>query len=414
MNAEDIPTELPGGVQRDPDPAPADPAAADTPASPYATVPLGSTGGALATAGAIDPATGRAAAPTAQLSPKARRLVIGGGIAIGAAFALIIGLTIAFNVISSTVFSPEKQVEAYLGALQDGDAATAVELSAPNVPTAEQALLTNAITGAAEDRISGYKITDSQERGDDAVEITAEITQDGVTSTHYFEVVRNGRTAVVFPEWTLGETEYAFIALEIPEGAATVLVNEQEVPVEDLALEDGIAVAAVLPGQYTVALPPISDLVDSEPVSLYVTAEPEALSEGWHELLAAPTYTLTEAGVTEVQGQVNAAIDECATATVAAPEGCPFNSWGSSGEVEGSGSWAIGTYPTVEVEPRQDGWRVFSSEAPGEATYSYQEEAWIEGDAPTDETRVESIHISGMVTLAEDGTLAVDLSGSGG
>src|SRR5699024_6220853 len=209
-----------------------------------------------------------------------------GAVSVGSAFVIIIGVTVAFNVISSTVYSPEKKVEAYLSALQEGDASTALEISAPNVPTAQQALLTDAIAGAAEERISGY------EKGDDGAIVTAKLTQDGVTSTRTFSVERSGRTAVVFPQWTMQETEYAHLEILIPEGATSVLVNEQEVPVESLAPEDGYATAAVLPGAYTVSVPAASEMITAEPGEVYVPADPD----DWYELYAAPMRVISETG----------------------------------------------------------------------------------------------------------------------
>ena len=141
---------------------------------------------------------------------------------------------------------------------------------------------------------------------------------------------------------------------------------------------------------------------------MFVPADPE----GWYELYAAPTYTLSEAGTAEVQSQVEAALDECATSTEASPEGCPFSAWASS-MVEGSGSWTIDTYPTVELEPTSEGWSLSSYDSPGEATFSYRQESWNEEDAPTDETDTSTLRVSGTATLGEDGNLTVDLSEDG-
>lgn len=406
-NAQGIPTELAPGALQDGAPQPAapdsSPTAQPTTGGAYETVALG--GGTAAVAAA---APGHEQTPATPLSPKARKLLIGGGIAAGGAFVLLVGIAIAFNVISSTVFSPEKRVEAYLSALQDGNAAKAVEISAPNAPTAQQVLLTDAIAGSAENRISSFEIVGSEESGDDDVLVTATVVQDGVSTSRNFFVERSGRTALVFPEWRMGETEYAYLALEIPEGANTLLVNGQEVAVESLAVDGGYAVAAVLPGEYTVSLPEVSEFISSEQSAVFVPADPE----GWYELYAAPTYTLSEAGTAEVQSQVKAALDECAKSTEASPEDCPFSAWASS-MVEGSGSWTIDTYPTVEIEPTQEGWSLSSYDSPGEATFSYQQESWNEEDAPTDETDTSTLRVSGTATLAEDGTLTVDISEGG-
>ncbi|MGO1506154.1 MAG: hypothetical protein ACTHWV_14460, partial [Brachybacterium sp.] len=340
------------------------------------------------------------------LSPAARKLLIGGGIAVGAALVLVAGLTIAFNVLSSTLYSPEKQVEQYLSALQEGDASTAVEISAPNAPSAEQALLTDAIAGAAGERISGFEITGSESDGDEGYLVTARVTQDSVTTTRVFHVERAGRAALVFPDWQMGQTEYAFLSMEIPSVTTSILVNGQEVAVDSLAVEDGFAVAAVLPGQYTVGLPASSEFVDAEESTVFVSADPDE----WYELHAAPVYTLNDSGLTEVQSQVDAVIDECATSQDAHPgDGCPF-AWAPSRMVEGSGSWTVDSYPTVKLEKdyRGEGWTLSSNGEPGKATFSYQAEGWSEDDEPTDETVSMYVHLSGTVTLAEDGTLTVE------
>src|SRR5699024_11656950 len=83
VNAEGIPTELPGGAPLGCDAAQsAAPQAAEA-TSAYGTVPLGATGGALAVAGAAA-AGGQAAEPTPP-SPRARRLLIGGAVSVGSA-----------------------------------------------------------------------------------------------------------------------------------------------------------------------------------------------------------------------------------------------------------------------------------------------------------------------------------------
>ena len=150
-----------------------------------------------------------------------------------------------------------------------------MEISAPNAPSAEQALLTDAIAGAAGERISGFEITGSESDGDEGYLVTARVTQDSVTTTRVFHVERAGRAALVFPDWQMGQTEYAFLSMEIPSGTTSILVNGQEVAVDSLAVEDGFAVAAVLPGQYTVGLPASSEFVDAEESTVFVSADPD-------------------------------------------------------------------------------------------------------------------------------------------
>lgn len=390
------------GAQQPDGPVPAPPETPAAPAtSPYATVPVGATVGAAVGGSDGDPQT-----PRTPMSRRTRRRVIGAGVATGALFVIAAGLAVALNIVSSTVFAPEKSVEAYLTALQDGDVATAMELAPPNVPTAQRALLTDAVAGSAENRISGYRIVDSTERGDDSVEVSAEVTQDGVATTHSYLVERDGRTAVLFPQWRMGEVQYPSIELRLPQGVTTLLINGQEFAAEDLGFQDGIAHATVLPGTYTVALASSSEFLTVVDSSVHVSAD----QTQWYELFVSPSFEISEAGRSEVQAQVNALLDECAVSTDPDPENCPFGTW-SYEIVEGSGSWTIDAHPTVTVEEGWEGW-VFSTHATqdaGSATYTYQREAWFE-DEPLDESAEVAIWVSGDVVLTEDGQVEVEFS----
>lgn len=333
-------------------------------------------------------------------------VALAGGVATGTLIVLAAGLAVAFNVVSSTVYTPEKSVEAYLTALQDGDVATAMELAPPNVPTAQRALLTDAVAGSAENRISGYRIVGSTDRGDDSVEVSAEVTQDGVATTHSYLVERDGRTGVVFPQWRMGELQYASIELRLPQGVTALVINGQDFAAEDLGFEDGIAHATVLPGTYTVALASDSEFLTVVDSSVHVSAD----QAQWYELFASPSFEISEAGRSEVQAQVNALLDECATSAEPDPENCPFGTW-SYDVVDGSGSWTLDAYPTVTVEEGREGW-VFSTHATqdaGSATYSYQREAWFD-DEPLDESAEVAIWVSGDVVLTEDGQVEIEFS----
>lgn len=360
-------------------------------------------------AGAPSETSGQAGNPPAPLSPRTRKLLIVGGIATGGALVLVIGVAVAVNIVASTVFSPEKQVDAYLGALQAGEASTAVEISAPNLPVAQQVLLTDAIAGAAEQRISGYEIVDVEEYGEESMLVTADVTQDGVTAQRNFLVEQAGRTALVFPKWEMGETEYATLTMQIPADATAITVNGQEVPVESLAIEDGYASAAVLPGRYTVGLASPSEFLDAAGGDVFVAADPSE----WYDLHAALSYEINETGIAEIQSQVDAAIDECATSTAPDPgDDCLFDVYAGSRMVEDSGSWTVDSYPVVEVQPdwSGEGWVLSSSESPGAATFSYKRAGWSDDDETTDESSQDTIHVNGTVVIDENGELVVDLS----
>ncbi|MBK0332990.1 hypothetical protein I8D64_16430 [Brachybacterium sp. MASK1Z-5] len=339
------------------------------------------------------------------LSKKARRRLIAGFAGAGAICVLVVGLVIAYNVIARTVYAPEKSVDAYLSALEDGSASQASELAPANVPTAQQVLLTDEIAGAAAQRPDSHEITATDRQDDGSAQVTARITQDGVTSERTFTVERAGRSAVVFPSWRLGAVEYSTLRLVVDQGTSTILVNDQEVDVSDLDLSPGYVDLPALPGTYTVSLPAASDLVTVTDSEVPVLVEPS----GDEDTYASPFYQLSEAGLKEVQKQVNARIDECATSKDAAPEDCPFEAYVYD-QVDDSGSWKIEDYPTVTVE-EEDGW-YFSTgyEDAGSAVYSYKQEPFLDDEKPTDETSDSSITVSGAVTVDDDGKLSVQYS----
>ncbi|UQN28449.1 hypothetical protein [Brachybacterium kimchii] len=339
------------------------------------------------------------------LSKKARRRLIAGFAGAGAICILVVGLVIAYNVVSRTVYAPEKSVDAYLSALEDGSASQASELAPANVPTAQQVLLTDEIAGAAAQRPDSHEITGTDRQDDGSAQVTARITQDGVTSEQTFTVERAGRSAVVFPSWRLGAVEYSTLRLVVDQGTSTILVNDQEVDVSGLDLSPGFVDLPALPGTYTVSLPAASDLVTVTDSEVPVLVEPS----GDEDTYASPFYQLSEAGQKEVQKQVNARIDECATSKDAAPEDCPFEAYVYD-EVDDSGSWKIEDYPTVTVE-EEDGW-YFSTgyEDAGSAVYSYKQEPFLDDEKPTDETSDSSITVSGAVSVDDDGKLSVQYS----
>ncbi|PWH06154.1 hypothetical protein DEO23_10130 [Brachybacterium endophyticum] len=390
-------------------------ATAATPAGTSASAPGAAPAGAMAAgaasagAAATAPVGGFGPSSGAQrrpLSRRARRTVIGVVAGVGGLCVVIAGAVIAYAVVSRTVYAPDKSVDAYLSALEDGDASGAVELAPPNVPTAQQKLLTDDIAGAADTRISGHEITGSDRQEDGSVLVTADITQDGVTSEQTYTVEKHGRTGVVFPAWRLGAVEYPSVALSVPEGAGTVLVNDTELDVSDLDVSEGFAMLSVLPGTYEFSLPSTSEFISATPSDVSVPVDPMSSEE----LYAAPTYELSEAGTKEVQSQVNADLDECAKSTDPEPEGCPMSAYVYE-PVEDSGSWSIDEYPTVTVDQDGESWSFDTGfDGAGSATYSYKEKPFMDGDKATSETEEASISLYGTVGIDDEGKIQLEYS----
>lgn len=121
------------------------------------------------------PAAPVALGPARPLSPAVRRrLLLGGGTA-GALLVVGVAAVIAINVVTSALFSPSRQVDAYLGALEDGRYGQALELAAPNVSHADRVLLTDEIGADTEGRLTAHSVEDVETDGDTAtVTVTLE------------------------------------------------------------------------------------------------------------------------------------------------------------------------------------------------------------------------------------------------
>ncbi|EWS81745.1 hypothetical protein BF93_15425 [Brachybacterium phenoliresistens] len=345
------------------------------------------------------------AAVARPLSAKARRRVLAGGIAVGTLAVLAVAATIAIGVVSSMFFSPGKQVEAYLGAVQDGDYGQAVSISPPNVSHGQRVLLSDQIGAATEGGISGYTI-DSVETEGEIATVTATLEQDGVRSEQVFVLERTGRSFLLFPHWELEDVQLAEVYTYLPmDGSRVIEVNGVSVDLQDVPTEideEGFEMARlpVLPGRYTVTYPNDSPYLDQMPIEFSISAGGDPVEPAY----AFPSYEVNAEGEKAVSAQVVADLDECAQQEVTEPDGCPFSTYVYGAD---SGTWSITTYPEVTLTNMGEGYFYAESEyGSGEAVFTYQYEQW--DGTTTEETRTTSFSISASVVFAADGSIAID------
>lgn len=336
---------------------------------------------------------------TPEQKRRARWILLG----IGAAVLLVVLAIVTFQILIRTVFTPANQVEEAMNAVRDGEASRAVEIMDPNVPNAQRMLLQDDVYAVAGTPIEDYEITDVVRSGDSST-VTAEVTQDGVTTPLTFSMVRDGRTAGIFPQWRIDgapEGLYKSVDVTMPE-VSTMTLNgvETEIP-EDMRGQSTSLVA--LPGDYSFGPDADSKYMtygDEQTTNVRVADDGSSQSSIMFE--AETTPALLE----DVTTAANAKIDECATQSSFNPDGCPFGTYGDNDDDEDYRSpvWTIDEHPTYEVGENYDGDLVFSTEDAGEASVDYEyNDEWDE-DEPADwVSRDDESSINGSGTVTIDG-----------
>lgn len=299
------------------------------------------------------------------VSPERRRLLGAiAGIAGGVVALFIVG-AVTVSVLNSTVFSPQSEVDGYLSSIEAHDASQAISRGGIAVSARERVLLTNKVLEVTPSSVTSHRIIRS-ESTDNFASVSAEVRQDGATSTTVYSLHRDGKSWLVFDVWKLDAVTLPNLAISVPSGVNSVVVNGATVAIPKAAQEDGYIQLPVFPGTYTASLSPdskwvtaaadkatvgMNDLADSEPAQLTLRLEP------------------TDDFTNEVSAQITAMLTRCAASTDIAPEGCPFRyySFGSTTAV----TWALGKAPSFHVEqPDGRGWAVVT-DSQGSATVTY-------------------------------------------
>lgn len=253
-------------------------------------------------------------APAATESPtKPRRLGLKiAGIVVGALVVIGGALGITYAVIAAQ-HTPEKQLEAFLQHLVDGEAEAALdELTGP--PPGSAALLTDEIYAGATDRVSAFEITGSDIDGPDA-RVTASITQGDETYDFEFALVRVDFD-FVWDVWRVAASTVPGyeVSLVRPDGV-DLTANGEAAPFVD----QFESLVPALPGSYEFAASGTTDFITVEPVTELVTfADEEPVN-------ASLAVILTEQGVASATAAVNGFLDGCLSQPVMAPAGCGYS-----------------------------------------------------------------------------------------
>ncbi|WP_029069469.1 hypothetical protein [Jonesia quinghaiensis] len=291
--------------------------------------------------------------PTAKpLSPQAKKAWAIAGISVVALTVLLIAGNATRNYLANNQFGPQQKVEEYLTALVDGRASDALSLLDVNVTSTDRVMLADDVYAAAENRPTEFRI-DDVEYGEEAVQVTAQVKQEGKNYPIIFTLVADGRQSMFFDDWriTSGMEQNLFVFqatdtlnvngldLSVPRMHSADEPLPQGASAETMAqyaMEEAEGYLPVLPGTYTFKAPAGTKYVSYGP-DVTVTITPgERQSDdtgfGWgEEGPKTPTVAFqrgyTQAVVDDALAQVEPLLDACLTRNVIVPEGCEIASW---------------------------------------------------------------------------------------
>jgi hypothetical protein len=320
---------------------------------------------------------------------RAKKALIGIGVIGGLGLIAFV----AMSVVGSTMFSPEKQAEAYLDALVEADAEKALELAPVDEDEASDGLLTNQIYGAADDRITDYEITDVEEYGDT---VTVTVDLEGVQDGDDVELTlkEDGRRALFFSDWAVEDGGLASeVTVSVPESSSSLEANGASITVQSGEDVDLWA----LPGSYT--FNPYGDSEWLEPVDS-PTVVP-ASSWGVYAEVGDPEPS--EALKSFVDSEIAEWVNDCMASTEPDPADCPQEIY-PYGDEQRNLTWTLVTMPTVSWDGFYGTFPAdLYSDAYGEAiaTYEYDESYGYGKPEWVEETEEATLYVNATVDLVD-------------
>lgn len=314
--------------------------------------------------------------------------------AVGAWFVLIV-LTVAAAVVTIALvnkyqYGPETEVKAYFDALREGDGGKALGLLRADVPDSNAALLDGAPLKSAGEQIEDLKISTVSTDSEHAV-VRAEYELRERELSSEFTLHPAQTQWGFFTVWDFDRTTLPTMRVSMP-GATAVDINGESVALTGSSRDFAVFYPGVYTGSYT------SPMVTAEPQATLVTGaeRPTGL-----ELTATASDTLKS----QVNEQVRAYLDKCASQDVLYPAGCPF-SYEFPGRVQDSVKWTITEYPQPRVRLGGSGTGSWSLEdSKGKARIQFTALNLFDGKTAEVSTEVPFTFSAGLAVSEEHATV---------
>lgn len=298
--------------------------------------------------GGDDPETAPSSSPERDssrrsLSRRGRRVL-----AAGSVLALVAALLLGLPRLLGATDGPERAAREFLQAVVDGDLET-VHAQSEEAPDASALALTAEILGGTEDRLESFEIL-GVEREAGTATVTAELRTGTTSREAVFTVTATDTGPFTPPDWELEPVPLPEVLIDVPLGAQEIAINGVILPLSELEPAGQPyaprAALQLLPGTYEITLANIPPWLEAPQLSLEV---PPTFAI-WRKPVRDLRFELGADARKEVQSQVDAALEDCATSTSAAPAGCPFAATGPAeqdGASPGRGTWTLTDPPRV-------------------------------------------------------------------
>jgi hypothetical protein len=230
--------------------------------------------------------------------------------------------------LNSSVYSAARVVVDYVDAVESGDYETALSIAGiDDAPTA---------LPAAGSAVSGSTVTGTQTLSPDQTAVGVSYLVNREPAQSRFDLQRGPRIAGLFNSWRFVTPPTASIRVD-GGGAATVLINDAEVP-------SGATATVLVPGVYEMSAG--NQWLHSDVTRLVATTPGD-------EVNVALRLQPTDALVNEVTVAFDEYLQECSSRDVLQPASCPFGTTVND-RVVGTPTWTITVLPSISVTATDD------------------------------------------------------------
>ena len=304
------------------------------------------------TAYAADSAAGRSdASPlafaTTTMSPATAKRVKIGAVVVGGAVLLIVIASVAGGIVRSSVFGPQNVATAYLKALEDGDATTALTMIG-SPADAGDGLLANDVFGLATDRIEDAAISDVTITGDVA-QIEVHFKQGGTSDSAVLKLTRTSTDWLIADQWSILNAQPGQIEVYTPSSLGNVDLEANGSTVG--RSEGGGLALAAFPGTYELTIP-ATDYFEESSVTYVVSGLLGGYgeSESYDDTFTATPTDAYEGAALEA---VNTLITTCLASPGTESDDCPYLGYIST--FYANVVYTLVTPPELTVEAAYDG-----------------------------------------------------------
>ncbi|MGP9538144.1 hypothetical protein ACT3SP_09030 [Brachybacterium sp. AOP43-C2-M15] len=238
---------------------------------------------------------------------------------------------------------PEEVVEKYLQALIDGDGAAVREHMSP-LEGALGTALSDAVLAATRGGIADFTIDRVHLRGTAA---TVVVTLRSEREEHRTVLALSARAVGPFAPvvWEMAPVQFPTLNVSPLTGTDALIINGQRLAIPEVEYTERGAnrvgvVLQVLPGSYTIELPPAQPPLVSR---TRVVEVPPVLGR-WYSGLIDVDYGLTPSAEAQVRSTIRSEIRDCARSTSPRPAGCPFFAALPAGTI---GTWTVTELPEI-------------------------------------------------------------------